>query len=213
MGRRAVGRWRPSSSCGTAAQRLGARASSALRDRLALRLHCISLADWRMMTLCGREKHSLRTLRMPRSTFGDQLHSMGVTPQMLSTDVVAQLAHYIESQLVHQQTCSGGWTAPTATWRAFLLREQYESIACRERGGAYTEYELYWAFAQHMRQWDRYHTHAYLQNANASVWLANEFSSWDPCPEPVELRYKFWAVVQSQQGISADQVWERLRSC
>jgi Family of unknown function (DUF6492) len=77
----------------------------------------------------------------------------------------------------------------------------------------WTEYDLYWVFAQQTGLWERYHMHAYLQCFQLNVWSKEDFKTWDPCLKAKENYAGIWAVVQSRVEIPGEEIWDKLKQC
>lgn len=157
-------------------------------------------------------RNSAATLQVEPPTGVDM--SIGVTPQIMSRAMVASMAAHLDTLLAHEV-----WER--VTWRAYLVKKLTEYFARpkaeqSQSNTPWTEYNLYWCFAQHAGLWDRYHKEEVLQSVNTSVWHANEFEAWDPCKQRAVWKrnpHGFWATVQSVADIPGEQIWTKLEPC
>jgi len=131
----------------------------------------------------------------------------GVTPSILSREAMLQLHDYLSARvspllrtvakLLPDQS---PLRAIMCSWRSYLLRNF-----------PWTEYTLYHTFLEAAGLWKKYHFNggerAVFRN---SVWRKEDFRSWNP-----ELSFHnaecFFSVVQSRIGVSAGEVWEKVR--
>jgi Family of unknown function (DUF6492) len=75
----------------------------------------------------------------------------------------------------------------------------------------WTEYSLYYTFLEKMNLFDKYHVRVeHSIYSHNSVWYRDQFSSWNPEQSFDRADNSFFTVVQSNTGISADQVWEKV---
>lgn len=130
---------------------------------------------------------------------------MGVTPQIMSRAVVDPMLDHL-ARIGHQNE----------TWDSYLLRlllDNLYSTDPTQRGIVpWTEFDLYWLFAVDAGLWDRYHVHSELQKYPANLWQWKDYKKWDPCQENDGAR-GYWAVVQSQLGMTGEEIWEHLEPC
>lgn len=144
--------------------------------------------------------------------------SIGVTPQTMSTAVVAALAAHIGVLLKAEV-----WE--TVTWRAYLILAiaDYFSLPKHEQlegNTPWTEYNAYWLYALQTGLWNRYHVRGELQSVDANAWTSQAFTDWDPCAVTAtdETNLRLWGTVQSVvvvkgEPVSGDAVWAKLRHC
>lgn len=121
-------------------------------------------------------------LNLPQSGF--TWHS--ITPCLLSREAVIGLQGHLHNHL-------GGW-------RNFLLRHT-----------GWTEYTLYHTFLEGMGLWDKYHFTEEADISSNSVWSADEYKNWNPEKSFLGNQDFFFSVIQSNTGIEAHTVWERVR--
>jgi Family of unknown function (DUF6492) len=140
--------------------------------------------------------------------------TIGVTPQILATPVVAWMVKHVEQNL---PAFVKDYTLPLepATWRSYLLRELVDTFDTDHAGYAWTEYELYWVYSRLTGLWDRYHVQGINMSA-PSVWNQEEFNEWQPCLRPIG-EHKFlrsiWGTVQGRLKIPGAKIWQRIRKC
>jgi Family of unknown function (DUF6492) len=136
-----------------------------------------------------------RVLRLPRSP-----RQFGVTPAILSRDVVGALARHLERRVDRRlrrlapQLPSRVPRDIAASWRSFLFRHL-----------PWTEYAVYFTFAEQTGLFERYHVHggedAIYGN---SVWIESQFDDWQPTDDHP------FSVVQSATRVSPDRVAEKV---
>jgi Family of unknown function (DUF6492) len=131
----------------------------------------------------------------------------GVTPAVLSADVVTRLARHLERRVDPRLRRFARRLAPgrardvLASWRSFLLRNL-----------PWTEYVLYHTFLERTGGFDAYHVHGGLDAIYSNcVWIESEFDEWDPAAEGPDSTFCF-SVVQSATSIAPERVWSRVRS-
>jgi hypothetical protein len=135
-----------------------------------------------------------RVLALPRSAT-----QYAVTPAVLSRPCVLALARHLRGRVdprlrrlaTHLPTTPRGIAA---SWRSFLLRNL-----------PWTEYALYFTFAERSGLFGRYHAHAGEDAIYAnSVWIEGQFDDWQPQPAAP------FSVVQSATRVSPERVAEKL---
>jgi hypothetical protein len=138
-----------------------------------------------------------RVLSLPRSP-----RQYAVTPAVLSRDVVAALRGHLERR-VDERLRRAAARLPqglpheiAASWRSFLLRNL-----------PWTEYAVYFTFAEQTGLFDRHHV---LAGENAlygnCVWIEGQFDEWEPAPTHP------FSVVQSATRVSPERVSEKVES-
>ena len=136
-----------------------------------------------------------RVLGLPRSP-----RQYAVTPALFSRDVVRALTRHLEGRVdprlrrLGARLPAGRARGVAASWRSFLLRNL-----------PWTEYALYFTFAEQTGVLDRYHL---LSGEDAlygnCVWIEGQFDDWRPAPAHP------FSVVQSATRVSPLRVWEKL---
>jgi hypothetical protein len=136
-----------------------------------------------------------RVLALPRSA-----RQFGVTPAVLSREVVRALARHLEGRVdarlrrLARRLPPGRHREITASWRSFLLRNL-----------PWTEYAVYFAFAEASGLFGRYHfdggEDAIYGN---SVWIESQFDEWQPTDAHP------FSVVQSATRLSPGRVAEKV---
>lgn len=149
-----------------------------------------------------------RILGLPRSGW---IH--GVTPALFSKEAMTLLQEYL-SRRVHPALRSAAALLPgrsatraiLASWRSFLLRNV-----------PWTEYALYNTFLEAKGLYDRYHVTLYRVRQDGyvlegnSVWAADEWRTWQPEKSFGHTARFFFSVVQSNTGVTAADVWAKVR--
>jgi len=145
----------------------------------------------------------------------DVMHN--VTPALLHRDAVAELQAHINNMIKHGKYSQGLrglkqrwylWKYRGATnyapWRVFL-------VAARP----WTEYALYYTFLESTGKLDRYHVHSAhcIYDLDYSLWNAHDGqlpSDWDPAPAFAGTGPPWFLVAQSNTGISAANLYQKL---
>lgn len=105
---------------------------------------------------------------------------IGVTPQILSREVVSLLRRHLERR----------WNEP---WMQVL-----------GRSNSWTEFTLYWLILEHYRLFDLFHV--WGEVSGACAWNRQEFDRWSLTDDAEG----FFSVVQSNLGFSSEVVRQRL---
>ena len=136
-----------------------------------------------------------RVLGLPRSA-----EQYAVTPAVLSCDVVGALARHLERRVdprlrrLGARLPRGRARDVAASWRSFLFR-----------GLPWTEYAVYFTFAERTGLFERYHEHGGEDAIYGNcVWMEGQFADWRPAPVAP------FSVVQSATRISPELVWAKL---
>jgi hypothetical protein len=144
-----------------------------------------------------------RVLGLPRSGW-----THGVTPALLSKEGMMRLQEYLSRRVNPALRLAAkplpdrsALKAILASWRSFLLRHI-----------PWTEYTLYNTFLEAEGLYDTYHAqwngHVLCGN---SVWHRDEFRSWEPNKSFDPNAPFFFSVIQSDTGVPAADVWEKVR--
>ena len=157
--------------------------------------------DWHMRWW----RNSADTLQL-NVTF-DWEYAIGVTPQILSTDVSLQLGQYIEHRF------------QVDSWVAYLLdvfaaknKRNWQVNHELSHDPAWTEYSLYFLFAQHAHVFEQYHANAPVLQWNA-VWTWEQYEQWDPCRDTFGFDYGYFSLVQSNLKVPAEALWQKMQQC
>lgn len=142
-----------------------------------------------------------RVLGLPSSGF-----THDVTPSLLSREAMIHLHGYLEGKLNPllrriARLLPSSVGPLVSSWRSYLLRNL-----------PWTEYTLYHTFLEATGSWDRYHYdggNSWV--AGNSLWKKEEFSSWDPEKSFRTQKDFYFSVVQSNTGVSAAEVWRKVR--
>ncbi|KAK9839575.1 hypothetical protein WJX84_005774 [Apatococcus fuscideae] len=118
--------------------------------------------------------------------------ALGVTPQILSTDIALGLGRFIQERF------------GVAQWGAYLLDayaakhiKNWEERQYLGHDPAWTEYSIYFIFAQHARAFERYHTVGKILQWNA-IWEQDQWEKWDACKDTFEWDWGYLGLVQSR---------------
>jgi len=137
----------------------------------------------------------------------DWEYAIGVTPQILATDISLQLGQYIQNRF------------QVDSWVAYLLevfadRNQRNWDANHElqHDPAWTEYSIYYVFAQHAQMFEQYHATSVVLQQSA-VWTQEQYDMWEPCRDTFDADYGYLSLVQSNLKIPAEAVWARMQPC
>ena len=157
--------------------------------------------DWHMRWW----RNSAQTLQLNVSF--DWEYAIGVTPQILSTDISLQLGQYIEHRF------------HVSSWVAFLLevfadnnQRHWEENHDLQHDPAWTEYSIYYVFAQHAGVFEKYHARAAVLQYNA-VWTMDQYDGWDACKDTFDLDWGHFSLVQSNLKVPAETVWNKMQKC
>jgi hypothetical protein len=144
-----------------------------------------------------------RVLGLPRLRINH-----GVTPELLNRAGVLALQRYLADR-VHPGLRRLGNALPTrslarnllVSWRSYLLRNL-----------PWIDTVLYDTFLEATGQFEKYH----LLNqestiAGNSVWYRNMWPTWRPEESFTNREDFFFSVLQSNAGLSVEEVWERIR--
>lgn len=161
-----------------------------------------AVEDWHMRWW----RNSAETLQL-NVTFNWE-YAIGVTPQILSTDISLQLGQYIESRF------------DVDSWVAFLLdvfaaknkRNWQANHDLTMHDPAWTEYSLYFLFAQHAQVFEQYHVNAPVLQWNA-IWTWEQYEQWDPCTDTFASDTGYLSLVQSNLKVPAETVWQKMQNC
>ncbi len=150
-------------------------------------------------------RNSAETLQL--DVLFDWEYAIGVTPQILATDISLQLAQYIQNRF------------QVDSWVAYLLevfadRNQRNWDANHElqHDPAWTEYSIYYTFAQHAQVFEKYHATSVVLQQSA-VWTQEQYDEWEPCQDTFDVDYGYLSLVQSNLKIPAEAVWDRMQPC
>lgn len=157
--------------------------------------------DWHMRWW----RNSAQTLQL-NVTF-DWEYAIGVTPQILATDISLQLGKYIVNRF------------HVDSWVAYLLdvfadrnHRQWEASHELQHDPAWTEYSLYYLFAQHAGVFEMYHASAPVLQASA-VWTWEQYEQWDPCRDTFNSSSGVLSLVQSNLKVPAETIWNKMQLC
>ena len=157
--------------------------------------------DWHMRWW----RNSAQTLQL-NVTF-DWEYAIGVTPQILATDIALQLGQYVANRF------------QVDSWVAYLLdvfadqnHRQWEANHELQHDPAWTEYSLYYVFAQHAGVFEMYHTSAPVLQYSA-VWTWEQYEQWEPCRDTFDSSSGFLSLVQSNLKVPAETIWNRMQPC
>ena len=134
----------------------------------------------------------------------DWEYAIGVTPQILAADITLQLGQYIMNRF------------KVDSWVAYLLevfadrnRRDWDKNHELQHDPAWTEYSLYFVFAQHAGVFEKYHSRAHVLQYNA-IWTLEQYDEWDPCKDDEN---GYFSLVQSNLKIPAESVWNQMQQC
>lgn len=157
--------------------------------------------DWHMRWW----RNSAQTLQLNVSF--DWEYAIGVTPQILATDISLELGRYIANRF------------QVDSWVAYLLdvfadrnHRQWEASHELQHDPAWTEYSLYYVFAQHARVFEMYHASAQVLQSSA-VWTWEQYEQWDPCRDTFNSSSGFLSLVQSNLKVPAETIWNKMQVC
>lgn len=157
--------------------------------------------DWHMRWW----RNSAETLQLDVSF--DWEYAIGVTPQILATDISLQLGRYIANRF------------QVDSWVAYLLdvfaaknHRQWEANHDLQHDPAWTEYSLYYVFAQHAGVFDMYHTSAPVLQPSA-VWTWEQYEQWEPCRDTFGSSSGYLSLVQSNLKVPAETIWNKVQLC
>ncbi|KAL0035850.1 hypothetical protein WJX77_005216 [Trebouxia sp. C0004] len=157
--------------------------------------------DWHMRWW----RNSAETLQL--DVLFDWEYAIGVTPQILATDISLQLGQYIQNRF------------QVDSWVAYLLevfadRNQRNWDANHElqHDPAWTEYSIYYVFAQHAQVFEKYHATSIVLQESA-VWTQEQYDEWEPCQDTFDADSGYLSLVQSNLKIPAEAVWARMQPC
>lgn len=140
-----------------------------------------------------------------------------VTPALLHTGAMQELKAALEAKIARREYSRGirGWKqrwflrqtrnhGQTAAWRVYLAAAR-----------PWTEYALYYTFLEASGSFDRYHFNASvcIYDIERSLWAADSTqlpASWDPSPAFRGEGPPWFLVVQSNTGISAEVIRQKL---
>ena len=136
--------------------------------------------------------------------------ALGVTPQVISTDLAKQLGHWIQNRF------------DVPSWRGYLLEIASawdRHVASLRQPGewseepAFTEYALLYIYGLHAGNFFQYHSRTQLSMGN-EVWYDEAWEAWDPCKgiEDPDGR-GFFSLVQSRMEKDPDEILARLKEC
>ncbi|KAK9814725.1 hypothetical protein WJX72_010548 [[Myrmecia] bisecta] len=131
--------------------------------------------------------------------------AMGVTPQIMATDIALGLANFIQERF------------KLPSWQAFLLESlTWHQIDYKASGmewtPPWTEYTLYWIYASHACILDDYHTPAEVLQQNA-VWGLDDFKAWNACKDTFNNGQAYFSLVQSRWQLDPDLIWKKIKPC
>ena len=137
----------------------------------------------------------------------DWEYAIGVTPQILATDISLGLGRYITDRF------------KVDSWVAYLLdvfadknRRQWEASHELQHDPAWTEYSIYYVFARHAGVFDKYHAIATVLQQGA-VWTWEQYEQWDACRDTFGSDSGFLSLVQSNLKVPAETVWDKMQQC
>ncbi|KAK9844482.1 hypothetical protein WJX74_003045 [Apatococcus lobatus] len=137
----------------------------------------------------------------------DWREAIGVTPQILSTDISRKLGEYIETRF------------KARSWSKFLLDYLFtynkRLVAAKTTGDfppPWTEYTLYWIYAAHADVWDDYHCKGQLVQSTA-IWDEESFEAWDACQHSFDWQQGYMTLVQSRTQIEGERIWAKIAHC
>jgi Family of unknown function (DUF6492) len=144
-----------------------------------------------------------RVLGLPRSGV-----NRGVTPALFRTDAVlelqAHLAGRVSRRLQRLARCLPARSVTRdvlVSWRSYLLRSL-----------PWTEYSLYDTFVEATGLFQKYHSVDERTTISGnSVWYRYMWPTWKPEESFSDGDDFYFSVVQSNQGFSVEEVWERVR--
>lgn len=129
--------------------------------------------------------------------------ALGVTPQIVSTDVAQQLGVWIEHRFRQK------------SWTEYLLEflpPAYNKGGDNGWATPWTDYMLYWVFATHVNVFEDYHTDANMLQTTA-IWSEEQFNNWSPCRDTFEYDMGYFSSIQGSIGLPADKVWDKMTEC
>ncbi|KAK9823686.1 hypothetical protein WJX72_004630 [[Myrmecia] bisecta] len=151
-------------------------------------------------------ENSGNTLRMEVPP--PELLAIGVTPQVLASDIVTEVGMYLEGRFSVQR------------WQQYLMQLQRDARMNKPWFPVWTEYDLYWIYAMHTSLWQRYHVEcvpwaqepcAILKHA---VWSPSEWEAWKPCETAFDdSKPGLMALVQSNLKVKPADLWRRIAPC
>lgn len=158
--------------------------------------------DWHMRWW----RNSAQTLQLNVSF--DWEYAIGVTPQILATDISLQLGQFIENRFQ-----VGSWVAYLLDVFADRNQQNWNANHELQHDPAWTEYSIYYIFAQHAKVFEKYHATAVVLQQSA-VWTQEQYEQWDPCMDTFCSDCSgYLSLVQSNLKIPAEAVWGRMQQC
>ena len=137
----------------------------------------------------------------------DWREAIGVTPQILATDVSLGLGRFIVDRF------------NTGSWTQYLLDELFYRYKkdYRELGEAWrppwTEYDLYWIFATYACVWEKYHVAGTVLQDKA-IWSKTDFDAWQPCQDTFVTQHDgYFNLVQSRIQLDPAVIWDKISAC
>lgn len=144
-----------------------------------------------------------RVLGLPRLS-----NNLGVTPELLNKAAVQALQRYLAGR-VHPALRHSGNVLPQGSlarnllmsWRSFLLRNL-----------PWIDTVLYDTFLARTGQLEKYHLVGGEPTIHGnSVWYKDAWPSWRPEASFTNRGDFFFSVLQSNTGLTVEEVWERVR--
>ena len=136
--------------------------------------------------------------------------SHNVTPAVLHRTAVAELAEYLEGRSAH------GFRAVRQRLLTLIARQRSWRLLLAA-STPWTEYALYYTFLEATGRFDRFHFHSHssLYDADGSFWRADgrEFATWTPDAALQGEGAPWFVVVQSNTGVTPEQVAAKLEGC
>jgi hypothetical protein len=127
---------------------------------------------------------------------------MAVTPAILSRTICRRLFQHLEDRS-HQ------------AWANLLLRRSLDNLLLKRARDNWSEYSLYYLFAEHDKVLFDYHFLPSSENAarlhcQSSVWTKAQFADWDPKHCFDRETKELFLIVQSSSTISFELICRRL---
>ena len=136
--------------------------------------------------------------------------ALGVTPQVISTDLAKQLGHWIQNRF------------DVPSWRGYLLEIALawdRHVASLRKPGewseepAFTEYALLYIYGLHAGNFFQYHSRTQLSMGN-EVWYEEAWKAWDPCKGISDSNGRgYFSLVQSRMEKDPDDILAKLQEC
>ncbi len=125
---------------------------------------------------------------------------LGVTPNILVTDVCRSLAGHLN-------------TRSAENWWNYLTSK--EMLSAAPLGNSWTEYTLYNVFLENCGILSQYHWQfmecgGMMLHSSPSVWRPHEFENWNPDDAFSGKKPGYFLICQSSTEISVDKIWHKI---